>query len=123
VTSPDYCGSGGCVTLVLQRTGQGYRTVMRASVTRPPIRVLETQHQGWKDIGVTISGGGAGPVGERELSPLSAVVVAGTGTRRSTSSSTGPGRPRPGWCRSPSGRALPRARTRSIRERCGTSTR
>ena len=69
------------------------------------------------------AGGGAGPVGERELSPLSAVVVAGTGTRRSTSSSTGPGRPRPGWCRSPSGNRHPRARTRSTRVRCGTSTR
>lgn len=67
VTSRDYCGSGGCVTLVLQRTGQGYRTVMRASVTRPPIRVLETRHQGWKDIGVTVSGGGAGPAYEAAL--------------------------------------------------------
>jgi hypothetical protein len=67
VTSRDYCGSGGCVTLVLQRMGQGYRTVMRASVTRPPIRVLETRHQGWKDIGVTVSGGGAGPAYEAAL--------------------------------------------------------
>ena len=67
VTSRDYCGSGGCVTLVLQRTGQGYRTVMRASVTRPPIRVLETRHQGWKDIGVMVSGGGAGPAYEAAL--------------------------------------------------------
>ena len=67
VTSRDYCGSGGCVTLVLQRAGQGYRTVMRASVTRPPIRVLETRHQGWKDIGVTVSGGGAGPAYEAAL--------------------------------------------------------
>jgi hypothetical protein len=67
VTSRDYCGSGGCVTLVLQRTGQGYRTVMRASVTRLPIRVLETRHQGWKDIGVTVSGGGAGPAYEAAL--------------------------------------------------------
>ena len=67
VTSCDYCGSGGCVTLVLQRTGQGYRTMMRASVTRPPIRVLETRHQGWKDIGVMVSGGGAGPAYEAAL--------------------------------------------------------
>jgi hypothetical protein len=67
VTSRDYCGSGGCVTLVLQRAGEGSRTVMRASVTRPPIRVLETRHQGWKDIGVTVSGGGAGPAHEAAL--------------------------------------------------------
>ena len=67
VTSRDYCGSGGCVTLVLQGTGQGYRTVMRASVTRPPIRVLETRHQGWKDIGVTVAGGCAGPAYEAAL--------------------------------------------------------
>jgi hypothetical protein len=85
VTSRDYCGSGGCVTLVLQRTGQGYRTVMRASVTRPPIRVLETRHQGWKDIGVTISGGGAGPAYE--------AVLAFDGRRYPSNPTTPPARP------------------------------
>jgi hypothetical protein len=85
VTSRDYCGSGGCVTLVLQRTGQGYRTVMRASVTRPPIRVLETRHQGWKDIGVMVSGGGAGPAYE--------AAMAFDGRRYPSNPTTPPARP------------------------------
>jgi hypothetical protein len=58
VTHPDYCGSGGCLTLVLERTGDTYRTVMRATTTRPPIRVLTTRHHGWRDLGVRVGGGG-----------------------------------------------------------------
>jgi hypothetical protein len=58
VTSPDYCGSGGCLTLVLERVDGSYRTVMRATITRLPIRVLDTKHHGWKDIGVMVGGGG-----------------------------------------------------------------
>lgn len=85
VTSPDYCGSGGCVTLVLEPAGDGYRTVMRASVTRPPIRILETQHHGWKDIGVTVSGGGAGP-------PYEAAMVF-DGRRYPSNPTTPPARP------------------------------
>jgi hypothetical protein len=61
VTSPDYCGSGGCVTLVLEKAGAAYRTVMRATVTRLPIRVLASRHHGWKDIGVMVGGGGVSP--------------------------------------------------------------
>jgi hypothetical protein len=61
VTSPEYCGSGGCFLLVLERADGGYRTVMRASITRLPIRVLDTQHHGWKDIGVMVGGGGVYP--------------------------------------------------------------
>jgi hypothetical protein len=61
VTSPEYCGSGGCAMLVLQRTAQGYRTRMKATVTRLPIRFLKTRTNGWHDIGVTVAGGGTSP--------------------------------------------------------------
>ena len=59
--SPEFCGSGGCKTLILQRHGEGYRTVMSATITWPPIRVLETRTHGWRDIGVTVAGGGINP--------------------------------------------------------------
>jgi hypothetical protein len=58
VTSPDYCGSGGCTMLVLERAGRSFRTRMKATVTRRPIRLLETRSYGWRDIGVTVGGGG-----------------------------------------------------------------
>lgn len=61
VTSPDYCGSGGCTMLVLERAGRSFRTRMKATVTRPPIRLFETRSYGWRDIGVTVGGGGVSP--------------------------------------------------------------
>src|SRR5882672_6464822 len=36
------CGTGGCRTLVLAPAGSSYRIVSRISITRPPIRVLNT---------------------------------------------------------------------------------
>jgi hypothetical protein len=58
VTSPAFCGSGGCVTLMLKRTPRGFRTVMHATITRPPIRLLATRTHGWRDVGVMVAGGG-----------------------------------------------------------------
>ena len=61
ITSPESCGSGGCNTLVLQRRGRSYRTVMNATITWPPIRALKTRTHGWQDIGVMVGGGGIIP--------------------------------------------------------------
>lgn len=58
VTDRDYCGSGGCTFYVLTKQGRSYRTVMRSTVTQLPIRLLPTSSRGWRDIGVTVSGGG-----------------------------------------------------------------
>jgi hypothetical protein len=58
LTDPAFCGSGGCNTLVLRRTPRGFQTVMNATITWPPIRVLETRSHGWRDLGVMVSGGG-----------------------------------------------------------------
>ena len=58
LTSSAFCGSGGCNTLILRRTPRGFRTVMNATVTRPPIRVLDSRSHGWRDLGVMVSGGG-----------------------------------------------------------------
>ncbi|MFO6448440.1 hypothetical protein ACLBKU_15000 [Erythrobacter sp. NE805] len=57
-TDPAYCGSGGCTLVVLSPQGHGFRVVMRSTVTQLPIRLLETSTNGWRDVGVNVSGGG-----------------------------------------------------------------
>lgn len=52
------CGSGGCDLYILTSRSKGWRVVMKASVTRPPIRVLPTATRGWHDVGVFVAGGG-----------------------------------------------------------------
>ena len=58
VWGPSWCGSGGCVTLVLTPNGATYRLVTRMTVTRLPIRVMPEKSHGWHDISVTVAGGG-----------------------------------------------------------------
>ena len=58
VTDQGYCGSGGCKLVVLSRQGASYRVVLRSTVTQLPITLLPTFSRGWRDIGVTVAGGG-----------------------------------------------------------------
>ena len=58
LTGPNWCGSGGCRLLVLDRTGETYRLVGEISVARAPIRLLEQQTHGRRDLGVYVAGGG-----------------------------------------------------------------
>lgn len=55
---PENCRSGGCDLYILTPSGEGYRQVMDASVSRLPIRLLKTSSHGWRDIGVMVAGGG-----------------------------------------------------------------
>lgn len=64
----DWCGSGGCTTLVLARLGLSYRLITKIPITRLPIRVLGTRSNGWHDIGVWVRGGGILPGYEADLS-------------------------------------------------------
>ena len=52
------CGSGGCILVILSPRRNGYRLVLRSTVTRLPIMLLATSTHGWRDIGVTVQGGG-----------------------------------------------------------------
>ena len=54
----DHCGSGGCMLAVLSPERGGFRVVLRSTVTQLPIWLLPTSSRGWRDIGVTVSGGG-----------------------------------------------------------------
>jgi hypothetical protein len=62
-----WCGSGGCNTLVLTQDRNSWRMVANISITRPPIRVLADQSNGWHGIGVWVQGGGIQNGYEAEL--------------------------------------------------------
>ncbi len=62
-----WCGSGGCTTLVLAPDGLSYRVVSKITITRPPIRVLTSRSNGWRNISVQVRGGGVQPGYEAEL--------------------------------------------------------
>ena len=61
------CGSGGCTLLVLAPEGPSYRLVSQTTITNPPIRVLNTTMNGWRDLSVVVSGGGVNPGFEASL--------------------------------------------------------
>jgi hypothetical protein len=61
------CGTGGCPTLVLAPAASSYKIVSRISITRPPIRVLNTRSHGWRDLAVWVQGGGIQPGYEANL--------------------------------------------------------
>lgn len=60
-TDPKSCGSGGCTTLVLTPEGSSYRVVSSMTIVWPPIRVLNSQSHGWRDLAVRVRGGGIIP--------------------------------------------------------------
>lgn len=58
LSTPGYCGSGGCTTLILDATGDTFRLISKIPVTRLPILVMPSTSNGWKDIQVVVGGGG-----------------------------------------------------------------
>jgi hypothetical protein len=54
----DWCGSGGCTMLILTTQNAHYKVITRATITRLPIRLLSTRTNGWRDLAVTVAGGG-----------------------------------------------------------------
>ena len=59
VVSPMLCGTGGCDTLVFTPVAGGYELVADISVSRPPIQVSSRSRNGWSNLLVHVSGGGA----------------------------------------------------------------
>jgi hypothetical protein len=68
VSGRGWCGTGGCVMLILAPEGESYRVVTETTITRPPIRVLATKSNGWHDISVLVAGGGIQPGYEAGIS-------------------------------------------------------
>jgi len=56
-----WCGSGGCTALILAPERASYRVVTMTTVTRLPIRILNSKSNGWRDISVVVAGGGIQP--------------------------------------------------------------
>jgi hypothetical protein len=54
----DYCGTGGCTSLIFEFRGGEYRLVSRLTLTRPPVMVSSHRTNGWNDLVVFVSGGG-----------------------------------------------------------------
>ncbi len=63
----NWCGSGGCNTLILTPNGSSWRIVANIRITRPPIYVLTDVSNGWRSIGVWVQGGGIQRGYEAEL--------------------------------------------------------
>jgi hypothetical protein len=61
VSGQTWCGSGGCLLLVLAPRGKSYNIIGRTSIVWPPIRVLQSSTNGRRDIGVWVQGGGILP--------------------------------------------------------------
>ena len=59
VIGPDVCGTGGCQTYVFQADGDSLRQVTSMSVSRTPVAVSVERSNGWLDLLVQVSGGGA----------------------------------------------------------------
>lgn len=52
------CGTGGCNLVVLRRDGAELKKVSEIAVVQLPVGVLKTRSHGWRDLAVTVSGGG-----------------------------------------------------------------
>src|SRR5437763_13772221 len=63
----DWCGIGGCKTLILARDGTSWRVVATITITMLPIGVLQTTSNGWHSMGVWVQGGGIQSGYEAEL--------------------------------------------------------
>jgi hypothetical protein len=57
----DYCGSGGCTSLVFAKRGDTWRLISRLTLTRTPIIVSSHLTNGWHDLILVVAGGGIQP--------------------------------------------------------------
>jgi len=63
-----WCGSGGCNLLVIAADRGSWRIVTEIGVSRPPVMVLDSRSRGWRDLAVSVSGGGIAPGYQARLS-------------------------------------------------------
>jgi hypothetical protein len=62
------CGRAGCPLFVFTRAASGWRQISRTTITNAPIRALGSRSRGWRDLAVTVAGGGLGRPYEARLS-------------------------------------------------------
>lgn len=56
-----YCGSGGTTMFILKGTADGFESIGSVKVVNEPIFVRKSVNQGFRDLLVTVRGGGAEP--------------------------------------------------------------
>lgn len=61
VTGRFWCGSGGCMALLLRPTNGSFKVINRFTLVRLPIVVLSSKTNGWHDIAMSVEGGGIVP--------------------------------------------------------------
>lgn len=61
LTGPMWCGTGGCTLLIFQGLKDSARFVSDSSLVRGPITVSSSRTNGWRNLIITVSGGGAVP--------------------------------------------------------------
>jgi hypothetical protein len=61
ITDKNYCGSGGCMMLVLRGEAGAFHLVSTSTITRKPVLVLPEIRNGWHTLVVSIAGGGVQP--------------------------------------------------------------
>jgi hypothetical protein len=74
--------------LILRPDGASFTVITRTTITRPPIRVLQTTTNGWHDVGVWVQGGGTEP-GYTALLPFNGKASASNPTTPPARQSTG----------------------------------
>ena len=63
----EWCGSGGCNTLILLGDSDSWKVLSNITITRHPIYVLSNTSNGWHNIGIWVQGGGIQSGYEAEL--------------------------------------------------------
>jgi hypothetical protein len=63
----EWCGSGGCNTLILEPNKDSWKIISNITITWLPIRLLKKERNGWQSLGVWVQGGGIQPGYEAEL--------------------------------------------------------
>ena len=53
-----FCGSGGCALYIYRRAGASWREVAELTIVNAPVRLLNSRTRGWRDLAVSVRGGG-----------------------------------------------------------------
>lgn len=61
VTGRSWCGSAGCMALLLRPNDDSFKVITRFTLVRLPIMVLPSKTNGWHDLALSVAGGGVLP--------------------------------------------------------------
>lgn len=61
ITQLDWCGSGGCTLLIFENHEDNWRFNSRMTLVNTPINLGVNSSEGWRDLVLFVSGGGATP--------------------------------------------------------------